>query len=50
MTTPSNTINDPVSDQAVRRGMRALGLLVVASSLTALTLTAISAIVSELGS
>lgn len=50
MTTPSSTINDPAGDQAVRRGMRALGLLVVASSLTALMLTTISAIVSELSS
>ena len=47
MTTPTNTINDPVDDQAVRRGVRALGLLIVAGSLTAVTLTAISAVVSE---
>ena len=50
MTTPANAINDLVSDQDVRRGARALGLLIVAGSLTAVTRTAISAIVSEFSS
>ncbi|MDO8731763.1 MAG: hypothetical protein Q7L55_04215 [Actinomycetota bacterium] len=50
MTTPTSTINDSVNDQAVRHGARALGLLIVAGSLTAVTLTAISALVSEFSS
>ncbi|MDP2184427.1 MAG: hypothetical protein Q8J93_03020 [Xanthomonadales bacterium] len=47
MTTPTNAIHDLVHDQAVRHGARALGLLIVAGGLTAATLTAIAAIVSE---
>ena len=50
MTTPTNAINGLVHDQDVRHGARALGLLIVAGSLTAVTLTAISAIVSEFAS
>ena len=50
MTTPANAINDLVHDQAVRHGARALGLLIVAGSLTAVTLTAISVIVSDFSS
>jgi len=50
MTTPTNTINDSVNDQAVRHGVRAVGLLIIAGSLTAATLTAISAIVSGFSS
>ena len=49
MTSPSNTINNVAQGNAVRHGARAFGLLIVASSLTALTLTAISALVSGLG-
>ncbi|CAB4629617.1 unannotated protein [freshwater metagenome] len=49
MTTPSNTINNVAQGNVVRHGARAFGLLIVASSLTALTLTAISALVSGLG-
>ncbi len=50
MTTPTNAIHGLVHDQDVRRGARALGLLIVAGSMTAVTLTAISAIVSEFSS
>ncbi|CAB4618482.1 unannotated protein [freshwater metagenome] len=49
MTTPSNTINNVAQGNAVRHGARAFGLLIVASSMTALTLTAISALESGLG-
>jgi hypothetical protein len=49
MTTPSNTINNVAHSDAVRHGARAFGLLVIASSLTALTLTAISVIANGLG-
>ncbi len=49
MTTPTNTINTVVQNDAVRHGARAFGLLIVAGGLTALTLTAISAIVSGFG-
>ncbi len=48
MTTPSNAINNVAHSNGVRHGARAFGLLIIASSLTAVTLTAISAIVSGL--
>jgi hypothetical protein len=50
MTTPTNTLTDMVDSHATRHGARALGLLIVAGSFTALTLAAIAAIVDGLSS
>ncbi|MFA7324040.1 MAG: hypothetical protein WC005_06745 [Candidatus Nanopelagicales bacterium] len=50
MATPTNIMNEVAADHAVRHGARAVGLLIVAGSLTAITLTAISALVDGFSS